>query len=143
MFEKGNTDPNLISIAWGLKNKRLIKQEDYTEAYQSCLCLIEYNKKRGSLTLPPFFYLSFIGYVKDKLLVEYLNLATVFSRTGDYISALEQVEFCIRATKKFKSSIKYHAKMFKAYLLCHIEKERSALRILQSNKTLQLIVNPV
>lgn len=73
-----------------------------------------------------------IGYVKDKLLNEYLNLAIIFSRTGDYIKALEQVEYCIKATKKFRTSLKYHAKMLKAYLLCHIEKQRSALRILES-----------
>ena len=46
-FEQSNIDPNLIALAWSLKNKRLIKQEDYSEAYQSCLCLIEYNRKRG------------------------------------------------------------------------------------------------
>ena len=53
-FERNKSDPNTIAIAWSLRNKRLVEQEDYAEAYQSCLCLIEYNRKRGSRSHPSF-----------------------------------------------------------------------------------------
>lgn len=49
LLENKNVEPSLLSLAWALKNERLIKQELFAEAYTSVLCLIEYNKTHGTL----------------------------------------------------------------------------------------------
>jgi hypothetical protein len=85
LFENGIIEPSMFSLAWSLRNERLIKQGIYSEAYNSILCLIEYNQKRG--------------YVRSNLIKEYQNIAVIYLKTNNLIKALLQIEKCIKLAK--------------------------------------------
>jgi len=103
LLNKITVEPSLLSIAWGLKNQRLIKQRSYAEAYTSCLSLVSFNRRHG--------------FVKSHMIKEYLNLAVIYLNIGEPEKALLQIEKSLNKAKNREHELYIQALIQKALIL--------------------------
>jgi tetratricopeptide (TPR) repeat protein len=114
-------EPSIISLVWSLKNQRLIRQGLYAEAYNSCLCLVHYNKTHG--------------FTKQNLIQEYLNLAKIYKLTGERGKALLQIQKCIENSKTKDPELYIHSLIEKALILTEFNNAYDGLSALMGKKT--------
>lgn len=118
LLTKSVVEPSLLSLAWSLKNKRLIRQESYAEAYTSCLSLTNFNRRHG--------------FVKSHTISEYLNLALIYLNTGDLERALIQIEKGLSKAKNKEHELYIQALIQKAMILVSLNNAYDALNALMS-----------
>ena len=112
-------EPSLLSIAWSLKNQRLIRQKLYSEAYISCLSLISFNRRHG--------------FVKSHMIKEHLNLAIIYLNIGEREKALVQIEKSLSKAKNKEYELYIQALIQKALTLVSLNNAYDALTALMSN----------
>jgi len=109
-------EPSLLSIAWSLKNQRLIRQKLYSEAYISCLSLISFNRRHG--------------FVKSHMIKEHLNLAIIYLNIGEREKALVQIEKSLSKAKNKEFELYIQALIQKALTLVSLNNAYDALTAL-------------
>jgi tetratricopeptide (TPR) repeat protein len=102
-----NDDILLISKVWSIKNHRLIRQERYNEAFDSCEALIEFCRSRG--------------LIKLELVKEEFHKGLIYLKTNQLLDALMQFKKALGLAKKYYlGDIELECRLYKVFVLLQL-----------------------